>query len=137
IGVLVAIGLIGFLFIPPLVDQVNHFSNRVPDYLHDLTKGRGRLGFLERKYHIVEKVKQSLHKGGATKLFGLSGTAISITNGVVTLVVASVTIAFMTFFMLLEGPKWVERGYALFPDRSRPRWQRVGRDIYATVGGYV
>lgn len=132
-----AIALIGYIFIPPLIDQVNHFVNRIPDYIHDLTKGRGKLGFLETKYHIVEKVKKSLKEGGATKLFGLKGTAISITKSVVTLVVAAVSITFMTFFMLLEGPAWVERFYSLLPEHSEARWRMVGRDMYRTVGGYV
>src|ERR1051325_10303624 len=46
---LIAIALIGWLFIPTLVDQVNSFAQKVPDYLDDLTKGRGRLGFLQEK----------------------------------------------------------------------------------------
>jgi predicted PurR-regulated permease PerM len=135
--VFVALALIGYVFIPPLIDQVNHFVNRIPDYVDDLTSGRGRLGFLETKYHIVEKVKKSIKHGGATKLFGLSGTALSVTKSVVTLVVATVTITFMTFFMLLEGPKWVERFYGLIPEESQPRWRSVGTDVYRTVGGYV
>jgi predicted PurR-regulated permease PerM len=60
-----------------------------------------------------------------------------VTKGVLTFVVAIVTIAFMTFFMLLEGPKWMERFYALLPDDSREHWRGIGRDIYRTVGGYV
>jgi predicted PurR-regulated permease PerM len=48
-----------------------------------------------------------------------------------------VTIMFMTVFMLLEGPAWVERFYALLPERSRDRWRDVGDQIYLTVGGYV
>jgi predicted PurR-regulated permease PerM len=56
---------------------------------------------------------------------------------VLTFVVAIVTIAFMTFFMLLEGPRWMERFYAMLPERSRETWQGIGRDIYRTVGGYV
>jgi predicted PurR-regulated permease PerM len=131
------VGLIGYVFIPPLVDQVNHLVNKIPDYVHDLTKGRGPLGFLERKYHIVEKVKHALSNGGASKLFGYSGTALSITKSVITIVVATVTITFMTFFMLLEGKGWVDRGYGLIPEKTRPRWRNVGRDIYRTVGGYV
>jgi predicted PurR-regulated permease PerM len=125
------------LFIPTLVHQVNDFANNVPDYLDDLTKGRGRLGFLETKYHLVQKARDALHEGGAKKLFGLSGTALALTRSVITVVVGIVTIAFMTFFMLLEGPAWVERGYGLLPAASRPRWRVVGRDIYRTVGGYV
>jgi predicted PurR-regulated permease PerM len=132
-----AIGLVGYVFIPPLVDQVNHLIDKIPDYIHDLTKGKGRLGFLETKYHIVEKVKNALKDGGASKLFGFSGTALAVTKGVVTIVVAIVTITFMTFFMLLEGPTWVNRFYSLLPEKSQPRWRSVGRDIYRTIGGYV
>jgi predicted PurR-regulated permease PerM len=75
--------------------------------------------------------------GGAARVLGLSGTAIAITKSVLTFVVAVVTIAFMTFFMLLEGPKWMERFYALLPDESRDKWRNIGYDIYRTVGGYV
>jgi predicted PurR-regulated permease PerM len=75
----VLVGVVGYLFVPPLVDQINEFVHKLPGYIDDLTKGRGKLGFLETKYHIVEKVKHALNDGGASKLFGLSGTAISIT----------------------------------------------------------
>jgi predicted PurR-regulated permease PerM len=128
---------IGFLFVPTLVNQVNEFVQNLPDYARDITRGRGRLGFLETKYHIQERIEDAIKKGGATKVLGLSGAAVSVAKGVITIVVATITILFMTFFMLLEGPRWVERFYGLLPEASRPRWQRVGNDIYRTVGGYV
>jgi predicted PurR-regulated permease PerM len=137
IAALGAIVAIGALFIPTLVDQVNDFARKVPDYLNDLTKGRGRLGFLQEKYHLVDKAREAVRDGGAAKLFGLSGTAVAVAKGVVTVVVATLTIAFLTFFMLLEGPRWMERFYSLLDPRTRSRWQTVGRDIYRTVGGYV
>jgi predicted PurR-regulated permease PerM len=135
--VLAALVAIGALFIPTLVDQVNRFVEAVPGYVHDLTKGRGRLGFLETKYHIVEKVQKAVKNGGATKVFGLSSTALALTKSVLTIVAAVVTIAFMTFFMLLEGPSWLERVYGTLPEHSQPRWRGIGERIYRTVGGYV
>jgi predicted PurR-regulated permease PerM len=134
---LIAIGGIGYAFIPTLVDQINDFVKALPGYVDDLTKGRGRFGFLETKYHIVEKIREAVDQGGASKVLGLTGTAISITKSVITLVVAIITIAFLTFFMLLEGPEWMERIYRLLPERSQPRWRAIGRDVYKTVGGYV
>jgi predicted PurR-regulated permease PerM len=128
---------IGLTFVPKLVDEVNGFVQALPNYVHDLTHGRGRLGFLERKYHVVEKVREQVRKGGASRVLGLSGAAIAITKSVLTIIAASVTIVFLTFFMLLEGRSWVERFYGLLPERSQPRWRRVGHDIYRTVGGYV
>jgi predicted PurR-regulated permease PerM len=137
--ILVLAGLvaIGWLFIPTVVHQVTEFAGKVPDYVRDISHGKGRLGFLETKYEIAERIRHALKSGGVTKVLGLSGTAVSITKGVITIVVGIVTIAFLTFFMLLEGPKWVERGFSLMPEESRPRWRKVGNDIYRTVGGYV
>jgi predicted PurR-regulated permease PerM len=137
VGTLVLIAAIGATFVPVLVREVNDFADAVPGYIDDLTRGRGRLGFLERDYQIVEKVRDAIEKSGVAGVLGLSSTALSLTKSVVNAVVATVTIAFMTLFMLLEGPAWVERLYGLLPERSQPRWRAVGRDVYRTVGGYV
>ena len=77
--VLAAIAAIGFAFIPTLVDSVNNFVDAAPGYVHDLTRGKGRLGFLETRYHVVERLERYVHQGGAKKLLGLSGAAISVT----------------------------------------------------------
>jgi predicted PurR-regulated permease PerM len=135
--VLLGVAAVAALFIPTLVDNVNKFVTAVPGYIDDLTKGKGRLGFLETKYHVVEKVREQLDNGGAKRLLGLSGAAVSITKGVVNIVIGTITIVFLTFFMLLEGPIWVERLYSLLSPESQPRWRKVGHDIYRQIGGYV
>ena len=134
---IVFIVALSFTFVPTLVSQTNDFVQKLPDYAHDVTHGQGRLGFLETKYHIQERIEKAVRNGGATKVLGLSGVALSVAKGVITIVVAAVTIIFMTFFMILEGPQWVERFYRLLPTESQPRWRKVGDEIYSTVGGYV
>jgi predicted PurR-regulated permease PerM len=135
--VLLGLAAVGALFIPTLVDNVNKFVDAVPGYVDDLTKGKGRFGFLETKYHVVEKVREQVQNGGAKRLLGLSGAAVSVTKSVITIVVGTITIIFLTFFMLLEGPVWVERFYGLLAPESQPRWRKVGSDIYRQIGGYV
>jgi predicted PurR-regulated permease PerM len=137
LAAIVVIAAIGALFIPTLVHQVSGFAHKVPDYLDDLTRGRGRLGFLQTKYHLVDKAREQLSHGGAKKLFGLTGTALGVARGVIRFVVATVTITFMTFFMLVEGPRLIERFFGLLRPESQPRWRSVARDIYRTIGGYV
>ncbi len=137
VGALLAIAAIGATFIPTLIDQVNSFVDAVPGYVEDLTSGQGRLGFLERDYQITEKVREAIGEGGAGRVLGVSGTALAITKSVVSAVVAILTIAFITLFMLLEGPAWVDRIFTLIPSESQARWRSVGNDIYRTVGGYV
>jgi predicted PurR-regulated permease PerM len=138
LAVLAVVAGLAALVVPSLVDQVNNFADKVPDYIDDLTKGRGRLGFLERKYHLVEKVRDAVESGGVNKIVGFGGPALlSVTKSVLTTIAAIVAIVFMTLFMLLEGPRWIERIYGLLPEPQQPRWRGVGYDIYRTVGGYV
>jgi predicted PurR-regulated permease PerM len=135
--VLGAIAGLGALFVPTLVDEVNGFVQALPGYVNDITHRQGRLGFLESKYHVTERVRSAVESGGASSVLGLTGTAVAITKGIITAIVATVTITFMTFFMLLEGPVWMERFYTLLPEHSRDRWRGIGQRIYLTVGGYV
>jgi predicted PurR-regulated permease PerM len=137
LAVAAVITLIGWLVIPPLVDQVNDFARKVPDYIDDLTQGRGRFGFLETKYHIVQRVREAVEEGGASKVFGLSGTAISITKSVLTMVAATITIIALTYFMLLEGPTWLNRFYSLFSAPTEKRLRSIFGNIGTVVGGYV
>jgi predicted PurR-regulated permease PerM len=137
VGAILAIAALAATLVPTIVAQVNDFVDAVPSYVEDLTAGRGKLGFLEREYQITERVREAISEGGATKILGLSGTALAVTKGVVTAIVATLTIAFLTLFMLLEGPKWVERFYGLLPEEKQPRMRAIGDQIYRTVGGYV
>jgi predicted PurR-regulated permease PerM len=136
---LLVVGLLAALLVPPLVDQVRGLASAAPGYVQDLTAGRGPLGFLERNYQIVEKVQQATRGkgGGAASLLGGAGTVLSLTKAFVTGVVGFVTIAFLTFFMLIEGPTWSERIIGLSRPDSRPRWRWVGQQISHTVSGYV
>jgi predicted PurR-regulated permease PerM len=136
LGALLALVGLGFLLIPPLVDQIRGLADAAPGYVHDLTKGRGPLGFLQTKYHIVDKVRQATAGGDLGVASGAS-TALAFTRGIVTAIAGIVTVAFMTFFMILEGPAWMERIYGLAPEHSRGRWQNLARRISQTVSGYV
>ena len=137
VGAILVIVGIAATFVPTLVREVNDLADAVPGYIDDLTRGRGRLGFLERDYQIVERAREAIEKSGAGGVLGLSNTALSLTKSILNAVIAIVTIAFLTLFMLLEGPAWVERIYGLISEPSQPRWRKVGGDIYRTVGGYV
>jgi predicted PurR-regulated permease PerM len=138
LAVIAGLLAIGALFVPTLVSETRGFATALPDYINDVSAGRGPLGRLSEKYQVADRVRESIRNGGgAQSIFGLSGTAVAITKSIITFIVAVVTIAFMTFFMLLEGPAWIERLYALIPERNRDTWRDIGHQIYRTVGGYV
>jgi predicted PurR-regulated permease PerM len=134
---LVVVAGLGALFIPTLVKQVNDLVDAAPGYVRDLTAGRGPLGFLETKYHVVERVQDAVKGNGSGRLAGGATAALDVTRSVITFVAGVVTIAFMTFFMLLEGPAWRDRFIALLPEPAQPRAHGIARNVSRTIGGYV
>jgi predicted PurR-regulated permease PerM len=136
VALLVVIGL-GFLVIPPLVSQATDFADAVPKYIDDLTAGRGPLGFLQEHYQIVDRVRGAIEKQGTAGVLGLSGPVLGVVQSVVGAVAGVITIIFLTYFMLLEGPRTMAGVLGLLPDSARVRCERVGRDIYRTLSGYV
>ena len=117
---------------------MNKFVDAVPGYIDDVTKGRGRLGFLETKYHVVEKVREQIDNGGAKRLLGLSGAAVSITKGVVNIVIGTITIIVPDLLHAAGGPGL---GRAVLRPPARRSRSRAGARSGATsteqIGGYV
>jgi len=128
---------IGFLIIPPLVTQVSDFGNAVPDLIDDLTAGRGPLGWLQDEYQIVDRIRAAIEEQGVGGILGLGGPVLDVVRSVVTAVVGAITVIFLTYFMLLEGPRTIRGILGLLPESTRPRYERVGQDIYRAISGYV
>ena len=123
--------LMALVLVPPLVRQITHFVDALPGLVDDLTRGRGPFGFLERKYHVVEEVRKATSKPSTAT------PALGVAKGVATTVVDMLIIAFLTLFMLLEGPEWRRRLNELIPERHRPVAERTGAGIYRSVSGFI
>jgi predicted PurR-regulated permease PerM len=134
---LIALGLLALVFIPPLVDQITKLVNALPGLVDDLTKGHGPLGFLERKYHVVERVRSATTGQDSGGLLGQAGSAVTAVKGVAATAFGTLIIAFLTFFMLLEGPEWRQRCTDLVPAARRGMIERIGAGVYRSVGGFV
>src|SRR5688572_14553689 len=130
---LLVLTAVGFLVIPPLVAQVSDFADALPDFIDDLTAGRGPLGFLQDEYQIVDRIREALEAQGAGGVLGLSEPVLDVVRSVVTAVIGVITVIFLTYFMLLEGPSTIERVLGQFPETSRVRYERVGQQIYRTI----
>jgi predicted PurR-regulated permease PerM len=133
---LVAAALIGFAYFlfQPLVTELEGFANDLPRLLHDLTHGRGRLGFLEARYHIVERVRDAVKQHGVT---GATGQTLGFVTNIVQTGGALVFIAFLTLFVQLGGRQWFDSLVGFVPGEHRDRVRRMGSGVSRAVGGYV
>lgn len=132
-----SLGLLGILVIPPLVSATTDFIEALPGRLRDLDAGRGPLAFLERRFHVGEQLVEIYERAGIAGLLGLERPGASTARAAADTALALIAVPFLTFFMLLDGRRWVEGVLDVMPAGARPRWERVFDGINRTVGGYV
>jgi predicted PurR-regulated permease PerM len=137
IAALVVLAVLVLVLIPPLVAQLTTLINAAPDFVDELRHGNGPAGVLERKYQIVERVQAATNGLDLTKWSGAAASGLDVIKRIATSLVGVILIAFLTLFMLLEGPDWRRRLTALLPDSNRGSIERIGSGIYKAVGGFV
>lgn len=135
---MVLVVLIGFftLVVPPLVKQTTSFIRTVPDTIRDFKDQDSSLARLARQYNVDDQIDKFGEDLG-NRVGGLTQPVVSTAGRVLTAVVSLVIVLVMTFMMLVEGPMWAERFFALQPSAKREHRRRLAYKMYRTVTGYV
>ena len=133
---LLALALIAFayLLLKPLVDETSQLVHDSPQILDQLSHGQGRLGFLERRFDIVERVQAAVDSG---RLSATAGPAWSVVSSAVQTAGSIVFVLFLMLFVQLGGRSWFDSLVDLLPAGGQTRVRRTGDGISAAVGGYV
>ncbi|MGB9376656.1 MAG: AI-2E family transporter [Mycobacteriales bacterium] len=138
VAAIAVLAVLVLVLIPPVVRQVTSLVQALPGFVTDLKRGQGAFGVLERRYHVVEHVSSvTSGKDASGNLTGVASSGLSLAKGVVSSIVGVIIIAFLTLFMLLEGPAWRTRITGIVPARNRGLVERIGRGVYRAVGGFV
>ncbi|MFA5004023.1 MAG: AI-2E family transporter [Candidatus Saccharimonadales bacterium] len=135
---IVIIALGGFLtaIVPPVVRQTNSFIKAAPTLISDLRSQDSSAGKFIRRYKLegqVEKVSKQL----SNRLNNASNTAVSTVTRIGSSVFATLTVLVLTVMMLTEGPKWLKMFKALLPDHQHDHAEKLARDMYQVVKGFV
>lgn len=134
-GALLLSVAIGLLLIPAAVAQAAQLIERAPALLASLKQtllvsdiGK-RIGLSEwlggAEGHLVELIR-----GAATPLFSALRTVLSFVAG-------TLTVVFLTVFMLIFGGPLVQAALAELPPDRRARYAGLLTTIYASLGGYL
>ncbi len=133
-GVVVLLGTLAAVLIPPAVDQATQLVERFPAFMRRLEQtpllhGYGaRLGlsdWLGGKGRLPELVT-----GAASPLLLLLG-------GVLRFIGATLTVVFLTIFMLAFGRPLVEAALDEALPARRAKYEALLGKIYASLGGYL
>ena len=135
--VLAVIAALGGTFVPILIGEVNDLADAVPGYVDDLTEGRGRLGFLERDYHIVERVRRRSARvapGGSSASRARRSRSRRASSRPLSRRSRS---RFSPSSCSSRARCGSSGSTPLLPTEEQARWRNVGYQIYRTVGGFV
>jgi len=127
---------LGYLFVRPLVDQVNIFVNQFPGYVKDAQAGRGTIGHLVKRYDIegfVQRNQQTLRK----ELTSVEKPAVHLARSVLDTLTAAVTITVVTFLLLIEGPRMGRSALGALSPPVRDGARQIIDDASRKLAGYV
>ncbi|MFL5953791.1 MAG: AI-2E family transporter [Gaiellaceae bacterium] len=133
---LIALALTGFavLLLMPLVDETRRLVRDAPGLLLQLTHQNGRIGFLETRFHVVERVRATIDSG---RIATTAGPVWNIFGSALRTVGALLSVAFLTLFVQLGGRQSFDSLVELAPEDTRARLRRTGSGVARAVGGYV
>jgi predicted PurR-regulated permease PerM len=125
-----------YLLIRPIVDEVNKLVNDFPRLVQDAQAGKGPIGHLVKRYHLVQRAQQ--YAPTVKKYLSSSGSrAISLLRKIGDGLVSALTILVLTFLLLVEGPKILEGVTSLANRPLRERLKRMGHNASRAMSGYM
>ena len=128
--------VLAYSFGHPLVNGITHLANRLPSYVASAESGKGWIGHIARKYHIVTWVQRNTPKL-VSYAQSLSKPALTIGKGAVSLVIELFTIFVLVLLLLLEGPKMRRWTLSQMPEQRAAAVTRVAREVNESVIGYM
>lgn len=139
--VLAILGVFVFMAAPPVIQQTNNFVQNFPTYVEDASSQKSALSDFIVRYDLedeVDKFARDASSQASLLIGGVGGSLVvglsSVLSGALTLL----TVLVLTFLMLIEGPKWVQRAWGLYRDPHRlERHKNITQRMYRVITGYV
>jgi len=136
---LILLGALIFLvaaLTPPLVAQSEQLGSHLPQYIDELAHGHSAISGWVHDLNLAEQVRRAqdqLLQYASTA----GGSFFMFLKGIFSSFAAGLTVLGLTFFMLLEGPRWVGRFWRVVPLDKRNHGQELAHQMYNAVTGYV
>jgi predicted PurR-regulated permease PerM len=136
---LLVIGGLSALVLPPLVDEVEGLGS----YIVGLTQAPGGLDqFVEElanRYGLGGYVEMLREQARAlpSQLTGAVRPLLAVTRGIIGSLTALVSILLLTFFLLLDSERFLAAALALRPAQQRPHLHRVLSQLADAIHAYV
>ena len=124
---------IGFLIVPPLVEQAQQLWSALPDMFDRTQQFLIDRGLLDHRLTLREAVERAPVAGSTDAVGTVFGTLAGVVGGVF----GFLTILILTFYLLVEADSLRDSFLRLFPSRRRARAAGAARDITVKVSAWL
>lgn len=139
--VVLFLGAVVFLVIPPIVEQTIKFVQNVPSLLDTAAKQYGVVDEFIDKYHLQPQYNQiieSIQNSVANTASTAGSNIITGIGSLTSMVTAGILVFVLTFLMLVEGPMWINGLWSLYGNKTRMKHHRnLLNRIYGVVTNYI
>lgn len=141
LAVVLFIGAIVFLVVPPIIEQTAKLATTIPTWVENAQGQWIVLNGVVEKYNLQPQIDNALNsiKTSAASFAGSAGQGfIAGIGSVLSFIGTSIIVLFIAFFMLVEGPEWMKRIWALYGEQATmERHKKLASRMYSTVTGFV
>lgn len=141
VSVIAILGAVLFLVVPPVVQQTAKLAQTIPNVVETASQQwDGWKGFVT-EYNLQPQVNSAIKSLSDSASSWSSNVGQTVINGIGSFfgfLAALLLILVLTFFMLIEGPTWMKRIWAIYDNRKRMEiHKRTVTRMYGVVTGYV
>lgn len=134
--VIMALGTFLFFVVPPIVTQLIDFLNDIPSTIASVTSQDSPVGNFIRRYSLESEV-DAMSENLKSQFSNLPSTVVSTASWAGGTLISIITVVVLSFMMLIEGPRWFDRLWAIQPKNKREHRRKLAHKMYRVVTGYV
>ena len=144
IAFLVVIGFLAsiiFLVIPPIAQQTIKFADTAPQLVESLSQQWAGFGGVIEKYNLQPQIDTAIAsaKDNMGKIAtGFGRNIISGVGSALFIITTTLLVLIFTFFMLVEGPQWIQRLWRVYNDKEKMEHHKsLVEKMHHVVSNYV
>jgi predicted PurR-regulated permease PerM len=135
VGLLGLMVLLGAIVIPPLVEQIEQFARKVPEYVRQL-EDSPTVRSWDEHYGLVAKLEAQAGRLPSL-LTGAAGELESVTIGIFERIVKLIAVLAIAFLLLLDAPRTTALLYRRLSPARETRVRRLSEQAAQAISGYV
>jgi len=134
--VVLAIGLLAAITIPPFARETSNFINELPTIVEDARTGDGFVADVIQRFDLGTALSDVTNN--VTDYIGTANNVLlNGISAVGTFIFTLLTVLVLAFFMLIEGPDWLSHFWEAQKPEFRERYEPLIHRVYEVVTGYV